>query len=191
MLKLILVRHGQTDSNKNKKYLGWTDVELNKCGIDQAQQVRDKLKYVDFDIVISSPLKRASETAKIISENIIYDSELKEINFGLWDNLSFEEIKEKYPKEHELWMKDWKRFIFPEGESALDMHKRAVNFINKIYKKQEGTILIVTHAGLIRSIIAHLLGMGMEGAGRFYIDNGSITVIEIIDDYALLTKLNW
>lgn len=191
MLELVLLRHGETDSNKNGKYLGWTDVELNKYGVSQAEKARDKLKHISFDVVISSPLKRARETAEIISEDIIYNSELKETNFGLWDNLSFQEIKEKYPQDYKLWMKDWGGFIFPEGESALDMHKRAVNFVDEIInKKQQGTVLIVTHAGLIRSIIAHLLGMEIAGAWHFHIDNCSITRIQITDGYAVLTELN-
>ncbi|MFL0194668.1 alpha-ribazole phosphatase [Clostridium sp. WILCCON 0269] len=191
MLELVMVRHGETDSNKNGKYLGWTDVELNKYGISQAEKARDRLKHISFDVVISSPLKRARETAEIISEDVIYDSELKETNFGLWDNLSFQEIKEKYPQDYKLWMKDWGGFIFPSGESVMDMHKRAVNFVDKIInEKQEGTVLIVTHAGLIRSIIAYLLGMGIAGAWHFCIDNCSITRIQITDGYSVLTELN-
>lgn len=71
------------------------------------------------------------------------------------------------------------------------MHKRAVNFVDEIInKKQQGTVLIVTHAGLIRSIIAHLLGMEIAGAWHFHIDNCSITRIQITDGYAILIELN-
>lgn len=192
MLELILIRHGQTDSNRKGTYSGWTDVELNKCGISQAERVRDKLKHINFDLVVASPLKRAKKTAEIISKNIIYDEGLKEINFGLWDNLSLEEIEEKYPKEYELWMEDDREeFIFPQGESIKDVQERAANVIDSIIKKQKkGIVLIVTHGGLIRNIVAHLLGMGRAGSWRFRIDNCGITKIQITDGYAVLTELN-
>lgn len=191
MLELVLVRHGETDSNKEGKYLGWTDVPLNEHGISQAMKVRDKLKDVKFDQVICSPLKRARETAEIISKNIAYHEELKEINFGLWDNLSHREIEEKYAEEYKLWISDWQKFTFPQGESAMDMNKRVTNFIDKLVNEQEsGYVLIVTHSGIIRNIIAYLLGMKMEDSWHFSIDNCGITKIQITEGYAVLTELN-
>lgn len=190
MLRITLVRHGETDSNRNKKYLGWTDVELNEKGIAEAEMVRDKLRDTKFDFVISSPLKRAKATAKIIRDtNIIYEDALKEINFGLWDNLSYKEIKDKYPDECEKWSSDWKSFVFPQGEGPKEMYTRVSNFMNKL-KGMEGSISIVTHGGIIRSTIAYLLEMGIEGAWHFATNNCGITVIEVRDSYAVLKSLN-
>lgn len=192
MLQLILVRHGETNSNKQGVYCGWTDVELNEYGISQAEGARDRLKHINFDLVVASPLKRTKKTAQIISENIIYDEGLKEINFGLWDNLSLEEIEEKYPDEYNIWMENGtEEFMFPEGESIKDVQKRSASVIDKIIKEQKkGNVLIVTHGGLIRNIISYLLGMGGIGAWRFRINNCGITKIEITEGYAVLTELN-
>ena len=192
MLQLILVRHGETNSNRQGVYCGWTDVELNEYGISQAERARDRLKHINFDLVVASPLKRTKKTAQIISKNIIYDEGLKEINFGLWDNLSLKEIEEKYPDEYNVWIKNEnEEFMFPKGESIKDVQKRSASIIDKIMKKQKwGNVLIVTHGGLIRNIIAYLLGMGGMGAWRFRIDNCGITKIQIIEGYAVLTELN-
>jgi len=114
MLELILVRHGETDSNKRGTYLGWTDVELNSNGIRQACAIRDRLKPVKVDAIYSSPFKRTVKTAEIINENygleIIISDNLKERNFGIWDDLTFEEISSKYPAECRKWFEDWINF---------------------------------------------------------------------------------
>ncbi|URZ15902.1 alpha-ribazole phosphatase [Clostridium felsineum] len=189
MLKITLVRHGETDGNKEKKYLGWTDIELNEKGILQAKIVRDKLSEEKFDLIISSPLKRAKATAEIIGNtNIIYEDNLKEINFGLFDNLSYKEIRAQYPEECEKWINN-NDFTFPHGESFSRMYTRVQNFVDKI-KTKEGSILVVTHSGIIRSIIAYLLNMEEEKAWHFSIDNCGITVIDITKGYAVLRALN-
>jgi alpha-ribazole phosphatase len=195
MLELIFVRHGETDSNKKGTYLGWTDVELNATGLLQAKMVSEKLKDAKFDYILSSPLKRVKATAEIINKyhnhEIIYEDRLKERNFGLWDDLTYNEITEEYPEECALWAKDWTNYIVPGGESSTQAYRRKVDFIDKlISEKSEGTILIVTHLGCIRKITAHLLGMGIEGSWRFRVDNCSITKIIVTEKYPVLTLLN-
>ena len=90
MMELIFVRHGETDSNKKKTFLGWTDAELNDEGIRQACKLGEELKRITFDGIYSSSLKRASKTAEIINEKlnmeIVYSDNLKERNFGIWDD---------------------------------------------------------------------------------------------------------
>ena len=195
MLELIIVRHGETDSNIKGTYLGWTDVELNETGLKQAEVVSEKLKSTKFDFILSSPLKRAKSTAQIINKQhnhkIIYKDSLKERNFGLWDDLTYKEITEKFPVECEAWAKEWSNYSPPEGESAIEVYKNLTGFINKlILDKEQGVILIVTHLGCIRKLISHLLGMGIEGSWRFRVDNCSITKIMITEKYPVLTLLN-
>lgn len=195
MLKFILVRHGETESNKRGAYVGWTDVGLNEIGIKQANIVKEKLKNEEVSQIYCSPLKRAVKTAEIISENygkeIIIEDGLKEINFGLWDNLVYNEIREKYPLRHREWLKGGHNFVFPEGESAKEAFERHKNFIHKLTSElDEGTILLITHGGFIRNAIAFLLGMEPEDAWHFSVDNGSITKIENSKGYGVLCMLN-
>lgn len=195
MLELILIRHGQTDSNMKRTYLGWTDVELNSEGLRQASIVRDKLKGIKADAIYSSPLKRANKTAAIINETlnleVIYFESLKERNFGTWDNMTIDEIIKNYPKEYTQWEQDWINYHINKGESALESYLRTIEFIDKnVLSKNKGTYIVVAHGGNIRFIIAYLLGMKIEDSWRFKINNCSITRIEIDNFYGVLTQLN-
>ncbi len=196
MIELILVRHGETDSNVKGTYLGWTDVPLNAHGIEQANAAKEKLKGMMLNGIYSSPLQRARHTAEIINENfgmeILLAEGLKERNFGAWDNLTYKEIVSGFPQEHELWVKDWANYCMKDGESSVQAYSRVVGFIEELVKShKEGTFLIVTHLGCVRKILSHLLGMGLEGSWHFKVDNAGISRIQINDEgYAYITALN-
>ncbi|WP_010248175.1 alpha-ribazole phosphatase [Acetivibrio cellulolyticus] len=194
-MELILVRHGETDSNKRQTYLGWTDAELNENGVQQVQFLRDRLKGTKIDGIYSSPLKRAMQTAKIINEDYKLDIKcsqgLKERNFGIWDDLTYKELTEQYPTEYSEWVSDWVKYRIKDGESAEDAYDRAAAFIDELLKNGgDGVFLIVTHLGVIRFILAYLLNMGIGSSWRFRVDNASITRVEIKDGYSVLTMLN-
>ncbi len=196
MLEIIIVRHGETDSNKKGTYLGWTDIELNEEGIRQAGGARDRLKGEKIDMILSSPLKRTRQTAEIINENFNLDIEyfesLKERNFGIWDNLTYREVSEKYPEECKAWAEDWMNYCVEVGESHVQMGERVKNFLDKLVAgKENGKILIVTHLGCAKMIILHLLCMPLEDYWRFSMNNAGIVRIEVNDEkYAYLTMLN-
>lgn len=196
MLELILVRHGETDSNKRGTYLGWTDIPLNETGIDQARLAAEKLKDIHIDRIYTSPLQRAMKTAQLINEYhhlpLETVEELKERNFGAWDDLTHKDILCRYPAEYQAWTKDWINYCMEGGESSIQAYHRITHFMdNLVQSQQTGTILIVTHLGCIRKIIAHLLGMGIEGSWRFKLDNATVTKVMINDEkYAYLTMLN-
>ena len=196
MIELILVRHGETDSNVKGTYLGWTDVDLNEKGIQQAYRAKEKLKGYSIDAIYCSPLKRVVDTANIINQNfnmeIELSDDLKERNFGKWDDLTLREIMEKFKFEYDLWVNDWKNHCVTDGESAVMAYDRIKNFIDGLLKnKKDGTFLIVTHSGCIKKIISYLLGMGLDGTWRFDVDNAALCKLKINDEgYAYLTALN-
>lgn len=196
MTELVLVRHGETDSNVRGTYLGWVDVPLNKNGIRQAKTAGIKLNHEKFDICFASPLIRASETAEIILDGrdmpVHKDDRLKERNFGIWDDLTFLEISQKYPEEHKKWMQDVNNYEIEGGESFSHSYSRNVELIDSVLKEFCGKkILIVTHTGCIRNIFAYLTGLGINGVWRFKIDNATINRLEINDEgYAYIKSLN-
>ncbi len=196
MLELILLRHGETDSNLQGTYVGWTDISLNKKGVLQAEAAAERLAGHRIDRIFSSPLKRAFETAMIVNGNfnlpIEKVDELKERNFGIWENLMYREIQERYPDECAAWTKDWLNYCIPGGESAADAFRRNIRFVDALVQgNASGTFLIVTHLGCIRTIITYLLGMKIEDIWRFSIDNCGITKIMINDEkYAYMTLMN-
>lgn len=195
MLELIFVRHGETNSNVRRTYCGWTDVELNEEGIKQAYIAKQKLSGTKVDFIYSSPLKRTLKTAEIINESfglgIKLSDRLKERNFGIWEDLNYEEIIGGHPEEHDLWVKDWVNYCIKDGESAMQQHIRVAGFLDSILESNHsGTFMIVTHHGCIRSAVAHLLGMKAEEAWHFKVGNCSITRVEIDNGYPVLTLLN-
>lgn len=147
-------------------------------------------------MIYSSPLVRCMRTAEIINKahslDITQVDDLRERNFGVWENLTHEEIKSKFPDHYEKWVKDWKNFSIEEGESAVRSHERLIKCIDSLIQKhKEGKLLVVTHLGPIKNIITHLLGLEIDAMWRFRIDNCGITRVEINDKgYAYLTMLN-
>lgn len=194
MLELILVRHGETDSNKRGTYSGWTDTPLNEKGLVQASETARKLEGVKFDAVYCSPLTRAVQTAEIITAGqcgIRTAEPLKEHNFGIWEDMTHAGILEKYPEQAAAWEKDWMNYVIEGGESAMQSYKRISGFIDGLVAGENGTILLVTHLGTIKYILVHLLSLPMEYIWRFTADNGSITRVVVSDEkFAWLKNLN-
>lgn len=150
---LYIVRHGQTNWNTLNKRQGHTNIPLNETGIKQAKKLKDELKNIKFDYVISSPLDRAIQTAKIISgKDPLIDERLIERNNGKLEGLTGDEIAKVQKQENysdELY----------EVETISDLQKRAEDFIKEILAKYPGKdILIVTHVGLIMNIRCYLDG---------------------------------
>ncbi len=196
MLEIILVRHGETDSNRKGTYLGWTDVDLNEEGIRQAYEAKRKLSGQRIDAIYSSPLLRTRRTAEIINESfgleVKFEESLKERCFGVWEDLTHGEILERYPAEYDLWKKDHVNYCMEGGESTIQAYRRVTAFLDRLVKENNsGTFMLVTHLGCIRKMVSYLLDMGLEGSWRFRVDNCSITRISINDEkYAYMTLMN-
>ena len=191
MGKLILVRHGQTEMNAQSLYFGKLNPPLNDLGISQAYQAREKLLNIDYDNIYSSPLERAKQTVEIcnyLDKDIIYDSNLEEINFGIFEGLTFKEISEKYPVEVKKMKEDWKEYNYVTGESPKEMFQRAVSFLETLdYTKNK---LIVAHWGIINCIISYFISGNLDSYWKFKIQNASIVIFEGNFEFSYLTKLD-
>ncbi len=139
---IYIVRHGQTDINKEGRYCGRMDVDLNETGIKEAHILKEKLAGINFDIVFCSPLKRAIETAKIITDHkLIIDDRLIERNNGKIEGMN----KNNIPKDVNFNSDDDKYGI----EKISLFRGRIYSFINDILEKYPGKeVLVVTHAGV-------------------------------------------
>ncbi|SET32591.1 alpha-ribazole phosphatase [Natronincola peptidivorans] len=195
MTKLYLIRHGETEENRNSRFCGWKNVSLNQKGRLQAEKLGQLLKNTTIDIIYTSGLKRTKETAEYIKINhevpIYATEDLKELNFGKVEGLTLQEIKIHYPEVFRGLEKDYIKLRFPEGESLEEMHGRVTNAVDRIIQNNLGNnIVLVAHSGVIRSIIAHLITGDIKHHWNFKIDHCSITVLEIHENFAVLTKLN-
>ncbi len=162
-MNLLLVRHGKTNWNKEKKAAGLTDIELNEEGIKQAEILRDELKDINIDVIISSPLKRAMKTAEIINEyhnlDIIKDEQVIERNLGIYEG---------QPNEQEIFneIRYYTKNVSVEGgEDCRTYTKRVFDFLDKVinkYKGNEDTVLIVSHGFFLRSANWYFNGLPTE-----------------------------
>lgn len=183
-MKLLLIRHGQTDWNVNSKIQGSYDCELNMTGIIQAEELSRKIrkeKY-NFTKIYSSPQKRALKTAQILSQAIgvecIPAKGLEEINLGAWEGLSWPEVREKYPVEYAIWHKNRRYTKAPGGEAYEDMLERVLAVLHKIINENSEDVAIVTHNAVIMCLQCYLTNTPFDEMSKFKMGNTSITEID-------------
>lgn len=179
-MAVYLVRHGQTDWNKNGTVQGRYDTELNQTGREQAAQAREYLKDVPLDVCFSSPLKRAMETASIILNGrdvpIKTDDRLVEMAYGVYEGTNWR--AEEYQK-----LRRYFAYRYPQGESYLDVGYRAFSFLYGIKElAQKGNVLIVCHGGIARVIHSFFVdGVDNESFIDNICPNGGVREYEFVE----------
>ncbi len=174
---LCLVRHGETDWNRQRKLQGQEDIPLNELGRKQAHESGIHLKNENWDAIVASPLSRAYETAEIIQKHLnqtvsIYTiDEFKERAFGGASGLTFQEIHEKYPNRNYSGQEEWEEF-----------KTRVFSGLEKIQNDFKGKkVLLVAHGAVINCILS-VLSNGEVGSGKTKLINACISHLEHIDD---------
>lgn len=195
MSKLLLVRHGDTKLNSAERYWGCSDVELSAAGLRQAERLRDRLATEKINALYSSDLLRASVTAKIIASkhqlDVITCDELREINFGDAEGLTFDEISRLYPEVAKLREERSPKLKYPGGESLDKFANRVSKFVGRLEKHaSEETILIVAHSGVLRTLVCQLLGIGLRCRWQLRLDFVSLSIMETYPQGAILSLLN-
>lgn len=191
MGKLILVRHGQTKLNSDGIYFGWLDPQLNERGVEQAKRAGEVIKNIHYDRIYSSDLKRARETAEYLNYkelSIELDKRLREINFGIFEGLTYEEIQKRYPNECKASERDWENFNFSTGESPRQLQKRVVDFVEGLNFEEDN--LVVTHWGVINSILSWYFSKGLDSYWKYSVENGGVCIIEFTNKFPVLKGLN-
>lgn len=195
-MKLILVRHGQTDWNVQKRFCGHSDIPVNALGEKQIYRAADVLKDQKISRVFTSDLKRAVQTAEAVMTyhecEIEKKQELREMFFGKWEGMTYQEILQTYPEHAEPWIKDYLNVPCLEGESLLNFYNRINEAVDLIKKEtpKENTVLIAAHAGVIQSILSKEILGTHDGYWKFRVDNGGIAIIEYDKKFPILTALN-
>lgn len=191
-MQVYLLRHGETVGNVNGQYAGVTDTPLTEKGKLQAVDAYLRFEQTKFDLVLSSPLSRALDTARVVSDQkIIEIDELMEMNFGKFEGLTYEEIEKKYPEDVKEWIKSSKDYTFPNGESLKGFYEKIVKTYLEIldtYKVDK--LLIVAHSGVIKSILAHEISDSFDHYWRYSVDNCKMAIIEYTGKYHYLKALN-
>ena len=195
MSRLLLVRHGDTELNSAERYWGHSDVKLSTAGFRQAERLRDHLATEKIDAIYSSDLQRASATAKLIASahqlEIITSAELREINFGELEGLTFAEVSQLYPKVTRLWVERSPELKYPGGESIAKFSERVSKFLRRLEEHTEQeTILIVAHSGVLRTLICLLLDIELQHRWQFRLDLASLSILGTHKQGAVLSLLN-
>lgn len=195
MVKLILVRHALTVDNQRSRLSGHIDSSISEEGKEQIDKITNYLKDFDIDKIYTTTSSRTKDTVKKLSElksiEIIEKESLKEISFGDFEGLTFDEIKDKYPKEFQDMIKKGYEYKYPDGESLIDSYNRVCTELDNIISNNDNqTILICSHGGTIRNIITYLISNSYKYHWNFKIDNGSVTILEVQDGFTVITAMN-
>lgn len=193
MTVMLLIRHGQNDYVKQAKLAGrLPGVHLNAVGLEQAARLAEALKSTKLQAVYSSPLERATETAKAIASaqglKVVNIEGLSEIDIGRWQGLTL-----RAARRRKLWptiQHAPSLARFPEGESFIDAQSRIVNALETLRLRHSGAIVCVSHADPIKLAISHYVGMPIDSFQRLEIGPSSISELVIEDGSARLIRLN-
>ena len=198
MAKLYLIRHGETDYNNSLRFQGQTDIPLNQKGIEQAEKAADFFRDIPLQAIYTSTLIRAKTTAEIIAAakgmELQETDALQEMSFGIWENMNSKDIQKKYAKQWKDFFASPANTTIPQGESMLDVQKRAYPVVQEILDQYpEGDVAFVAHGGIIRVLMCTMLGLDLNRAWHLHVGNASITCFyywgrSYTLDYANLTQ---
>ena len=181
---VYVVRHGESEGNRRDAFVGHTDVELTDIGRAQARNVAAYFENITIDAIYSSDLKRAHETAEYTAQtkglSVMDDPRLREIQAGEWENRTFTELANAYPREYDLWLHDIGRSACVGGESVAALQNRVQRAVQELVCQNPGkTIAIFCHGTPIRALKAAWDGVGTEGMKEIpWASNASVTKAE-------------
>ncbi len=194
MTEIILARHGDTEWNVNEVFRGRIDIELNKTGIKQAELLAEYLSSTKIQAIYSSPLKRAVKTAETIADYHKLDIEIApgliDFNYGKWQGLSHQEVKDKYKELYAEWISNPEQVKIPAGESLDDVRKRAMSAVGDVIARYEGSVVLVAHRVVNKVLICALLGLDNSHFWNIRQDTCGITTFNYENERFTLTEHN-
>ncbi len=196
---IYLIRHAATEWNEKQLWQGVVDTDLSEKGIEQARKIGDffKMNNIKIDIIYSSPMKRAIQTAKEIAlkigydtENILVDERLRECEIVLWNGKNIKDVLKVHYKEFTEWQNNLDSKI-DSVESLKSVQRRMYEFLEeKKIQFQDKNVIIVSHAIALRMLISKILNVFPPNHLNFSLDNASISGLEITPNMIRLKFLN-
>jgi broad specificity phosphatase PhoE len=190
----MLIRHGDTTWNVDEIFRGRANVELNETGIKQAELLAKHLADERIAAIYSSPLKRALKTAEIIALphhiDVITAPELVDFDYGEWQGLSHDTVKERYQTLYAQWSSNPHLAKVPKGESLDDVRERVLSLVDRIITNHEGTVALVSHRVVGKVLICALLGLDSSHFWNIRLDTCGITTFVYQDKSFILEKHN-
>jgi len=191
----LLVRHGETELKSSERYWGATDVSLSALGLEQAGRLRDRLAGEKIDVIYASDLSRTMVTAEAIASkhhlSVAGCPDLREIDFGQLEGLTFSEIDQRFPEVAGLWKKGSQKLAFPGGETVARFNRRVSRFAGRLSRHApDETVLVTAHNGSLRTLICRLMGLGLGRRWQFRLDLASLSIVETYSPGGILRLLN-
>ena len=194
-MRLIVVRHGETAWNAERRYQGHLPIPLNARGREQALRAGQRLATLTIDQLYASDIARAWETASIIGKHIRLApqalSDLREINDGDWAGHTPEELHDLFPDHMQLIKLNPDSTQRLNGESYRELQQRMANAFDHFVANHRGqTVVAVSHGGAIRALVCHLLAAPLRHFGRLWLDNGAFVEIVAHGDEWRVLRVN-
>jgi probable phosphoglycerate mutase len=176
---LLAIRHGETEWNSQARFQGHLNSTLNAEGLAQARALGVRLAKERFDLLLSSDLGRALETASAIAmctgHEIMVEPRLRERNMGIFQGLTPHEVQARYPDEFARFRSQDPDYVIPEGESARQFFERSIAFFTELAERHAGlTLATVTHGGVLAMLYRHARAMPLEAPRNFPLHNTGI-----------------
>jgi probable phosphoglycerate mutase len=186
--EIILIRHGETEWNSQRRMQGHSNSDLSAVGRGQIQALGELMQDVNFDHIYCSDSLRARQTAEAITQysghTLQFDQRIREKNLGVFEGLTSAEARERHPEVYRLFKSAGSNYVIDEGESTQQLLERALEFIEEIRLRHlEERIVMVTHGGVVRVLMKHTLGLSVDAPTRFQIKNTGI--------FRLVWNENW
>ncbi len=188
--KIALLRHGKTGFSG--KYVGSLDVDLSDSGRDQIKALGKRLDTYSYEKIISSTMLRCRQSSEILFPNrtVCYDNDLREIDFGRWEGMTFQEISKTDPDLVDLWSNEGMDYCFPDGECINDFTSRIYLFADRLKVCPENNIIVISHGGVIRTLLCYFLNISPSKYLLFQVNKGHFSTIDLFDKGAVLTGFN-
>ena len=184
MTEFILLRHGETDWNKELRFQGHVDVALNDIGLEQAQRLARRLEGEKADALYASDLLRAQQTAQPVALQLgldgIPDAALREQSFGSVDGMTVDDIKAQHPQAWAGWLRFHEDYSMPEGESTRQFHARVMDAVHRMAAAHPaGNLVVVTHGGVLDMIYRTARSLGLNGPRQSDIPNAGFNRVRV------------
>ena len=178
--ELILIRHGETEWNRERRIQGHTDIGLSAAGLDQARQLATRLASEPIRALYTSDLARARETASLLADALALPPRmtplLREVGFGAWEGLTVSELEARWPDEYAAWRQDSVTYRPPEGERIEELQQRSMAAVAEILTAHPGErVAVFGHGGSVKAILCALMGFSLSIWRRLRVDNTSIS----------------
>ena len=187
-MDIIMIRHGESEDNL-KRIFSRDSTKLTEKGRLQILDSKELLKGFDYEDIYCSPLTRTLESQELLGLVGIMEERIREIDFGAFTGMTFDEISNMYPLQAKEWLEDSINFRVPKGESVLDVYSRLEVFLKEIIEKDKD-VLLICHDCVIRIILCWIFD-NPDYFFKFKVENGSINVVSVEDDFKYIKKTNY